>query len=286
MRYKAMWCLAAIMLLVFVAMPVTAQVPPRPDPPRLVNDFAEVFGECQWLEDSLESIALKTSNQICVVTMKDLGGEDKAILSQKIGQEWGVGTEENRNGVIILIKPKTEDSKGEAFISTGYGLEGVLTDALCTQIVNQEMIPHFKDNDYLAGVWAGAQAVRDVAIGEYNQKHSGGTKSSSGKRGWGWYLTILIAILYLLYKFDPFGWFHSSSDDENNDNIGAESDTGTWGGHIDDDSGDSSDDDDDDNDNDDDDYSWSNSSNNNDDDSSWHGFAGGSFGGGGGGGTW
>ena len=113
-----MWCLAAIMLLVFVAMPVTAQVPPRPDPPRLVNDFAEVFGECQWLEDSLESIALKTSNQICVVTMSDLGGYDKAWMAYNIGEKWGVGTKDNRNGVVILVKPKTEESKGEAFIAS------------------------------------------------------------------------------------------------------------------------------------------------------------------------
>ena len=167
---KALLRLTAVLLLGLTAMTAVAQVPARPDPPRLVNDFAGILGDCQWLEDSLQQIAVETSNQICVVTMNDFGGYDKAMMAYSIGQQWGVGTERHRNGVVILVKPKTEDSKGEAFIATGYGLEGAITDATSTRIVNQEMIPHFKENDYLGGVWAGAQVVRDLATGEYNEE--------------------------------------------------------------------------------------------------------------------
>ena len=125
---------ATILLVCFTAMTLWAQVPPRPNPPRLVNDFAGILGDCQWLEDSLERIAMETSNQICVVTMNDFGGYDKATMAYSIGQEWGVGTKDNRNGVVILIKPKTAESKGEAFIATGYGLEGAITDATSTRM--------------------------------------------------------------------------------------------------------------------------------------------------------
>ena len=134
---KVIMRLTAVMLLCLTVWTAVAQVPPRPTPPRLVNDFAGILGDCQWLEDSLEKIAIETSNQICVVTMDDFGGYDKAMMAYSIGQEWGVGTQRNRNGVVILIKPKTEDSKGEAFIATGYGLEGAITDATSTGIVNQ-----------------------------------------------------------------------------------------------------------------------------------------------------
>ena len=162
--------MTVVMLLCFTAITVLAQVPERPNPPRLVNDFAGILGNCQWLEDSLEKIAMETSNQICVVTMDDFGGYDKAWMAYKIGEEWGVGKKGNNNGVVILIKPKTAESKGEAFIAPGYGLEGAITDATSTRIVNQEMIPYFKENDYLGGVWAGAQVVRDLAVGEYNEE--------------------------------------------------------------------------------------------------------------------
>ena len=66
------------MLLCLAALTAIAQVPPRPNPPRLVNDLAGILGDCQWLEDSLEKIAVETSNQICVVTMEDFGDYDKA----------------------------------------------------------------------------------------------------------------------------------------------------------------------------------------------------------------
>ena len=132
---KAVLRLTAVLLLGLTVLAAAAQVPPRPDPPRLVNDFAGILGDCQWLEDSLEKIAVETSNQICVVTMDDLGGYDKAMMAYSIGQQWGVGTQRHRNGVVILVKPKTADSKGDAFIATGYGLEGGITDAACRRIV-------------------------------------------------------------------------------------------------------------------------------------------------------
>ena len=79
MTTKATWNrrlsqLTVVLLLCLTTLTVTAQVPDRPDPPKLVNDFAGILGDCQWLEDSLEQIAMKTSNQICVVTLNDLDG--------------------------------------------------------------------------------------------------------------------------------------------------------------------------------------------------------------------
>ena len=59
---KALLRLTAVLLLGFTAIAAVAQVPARPDPPRLVNDFAGILGDCQWLEDSLEKIAVETSN--------------------------------------------------------------------------------------------------------------------------------------------------------------------------------------------------------------------------------
>jgi len=253
----------AVLLLCLATLSALAQVPPRPNPPRLVNDFAGILGDCQWLEDSLERIAVETSNQICVVTMDDLGGYDKAMMAYSIGQQWGVGTERNRNGVVILVKPKTADSKGEAFIATGYGLEGAITDAASTRIVNQEMIPHFKENDYLGGVWAGAQVVRDLATGEYNEKDYAQQSDDDALFALILFILIFAFFMYLAHKSNQ-----GNSGNRNN------RDTGTWGGPIIFTSGS--------------DWgrggsSWGGSGSFG---GGWGGFGGGSFGGGGGGGSW
>ena len=259
----ALRTMTAIMLCLLTITAV-AQVPERPDPPRLVNDFAGILGDCQWLEDSLQRIAMETSNQICVVTMDDFGGYDKAMMAYSIGQQWGVGKKGNDNGVVILIKPKTADSKGEAFIAPGYGLEGAITDATSTRIVNQEMIPHFKENDYLGGVWAGAQVVRDLATGEYNEKDYAPQDATDGLMAWLLFLIIMALIFYIVMK----------NDGNNHRNNG---DTGTWGGPIifttGSDWGRGS--------------SWSGGGGGwSSGGGSWGGFGGGSFGGGGGGGSW
>ena len=259
--------MAVALLLCLTALATMAQVPERPNPPRLVNDFAGILGDCQWLEDSLERIAMETSNQICVVTMNDFGGYDKAMMAYSIGQEWGVGKKGNNNGVVILIKPKTEDSKGEAFIAPGYGLEGAITDAISTRIVNQEMIPHFKENDYLGGVWAGAQVVRDLATGEYNEEDYAQQDDDSALFALILFILIFAFFMYLAHKSNQNG----GGGHRNN------RDTGTWGGPIifttgsDWNRGGSS---------------WSGGGGGWSGGGGWGGFGGGSFGGGGGGGSW
>lgn len=257
--------LTAIMLLCLASLTMLAQVPARPNPPRLVNDFAGILGDCQWLEDSLERIAMETSNQICVVTMNDLGGYDKAMMAYSIGEQWGVGKKGNNNGVVILIKPKTPESKGEAFIAAGYGLEGAITDATSTRIVNQEMIPYFKENDYLGGVWAGAKVVRDLAIGEYNEEDY--AQQGEGDDA-------LFALIMFIFIFAFFMYLAHKSNQGNNGNRN-NGDTGTWGGPIIFTTG----------------SDWGRGSSWSGGGSwggggGWGGFGGGSFGGGGGGGSW
>ena len=160
-------------------MPVYGQVPDVPNPPRLVNDFAGVFSASQvkMLEDSLVAFDRKTSNQIAIVTMSDLGGMDAAQMATEIGIKWKVGGEDN-NGVVILIKPKNT-TRGEVFIATGYGLEGVLPDATCHLIVNQEMIPYFKEGNYWGGVNAALAVIKPIAAGEYSKEQY--EEDSSGK---------------------------------------------------------------------------------------------------------
>ena len=162
------YCLAAAMLL----LPVLCQaIPQRPEPQRLVNDYARLFSpeETARLEYVLTVFDDSTSNQITVVTTNNLEGHTAAEYATMIGIEWGVGTSEYDNGIVIVVKPKTADSGGQVNISVGYGLEGAIPDAYAKRIIDNEMIPHFADGDYFGGVAAGCSVLMKLASGEISE---------------------------------------------------------------------------------------------------------------------
>lgn len=169
-KIKAAFIILSMMLCVTVT--AMAQVPQRPNPPRLVNDLAGVLStqQIKFLEDSLTRFDRRTSNQVVIVTIADLGGLEPAEMAYEIGEQWGVGNANDNNGVVILVKPKTTVSRGQAFIATGYGLEGALPDAMCKMIVEREMIPHFKQNDYFSGIAAAVKIVCPIVAGEYSKE--------------------------------------------------------------------------------------------------------------------
>ncbi len=153
----------------FVAISV-AQIPDRPVPPRLVNDFANVLSapESSQLEDVLVQFAQSTSTQIVVVTVSDLEGYDPGDYAFQLGEKWGVGQKDKDNGIVVLVKPKIGNSKGQVFIATGYGLEGILPDAVVNStVIDYEMIPRFKENDYFGGILKGVNVIMDITRGEY-----------------------------------------------------------------------------------------------------------------------
>jgi len=159
-----------LIVLLGALLTVQAQeIPARPDPPKLVNDFAGILtqDEVLSLENKLVAFNDSTSTQLTVVIVKSLGGYDKADFAYQIGQRWGVGQKGKSNGAVILVKPKTPGERGEAYISTGYGLEGVIPDALAKRIVDNEMIPNFKEGNYYKGIDAATNTMISLAKGEY-----------------------------------------------------------------------------------------------------------------------
>ncbi len=162
----------AMTLIATLIIPVvaTAQVPDPPAVPTLVNDFAQLLSRTQKadLEHRLVAYDDTTSTQITVITVNDLGGIPIAEYAQQLGEKWGVGAKGKDNGVVLIVKPKTSDSSGEAFIAPGYGLEGALPDITCRHIVTDRMVPFFKENDYAGGINAGVEAIAQAAIGDFH----------------------------------------------------------------------------------------------------------------------
>ncbi|MEI7663018.1 MAG: TPM domain-containing protein [Bacteroidota bacterium] len=172
------------------------EVPARPDPPRLVNDFAGILkaDEIQLLERKLVAFSDSTSTQIVVVIVKSLNGADKQAFAYQIGQKWGVGQKGKNNGAVVLVKPKYPNEPGEVCIQTGYGLEGVIPDALAKRIVDNEMMPSFRTGDYYAGINAGVSTMMSLAKGEYTAEQY--TKRRGGKQSpYGLLIPLIILVV-------------------------------------------------------------------------------------------
>lgn len=164
--------LSILMLIIASTFPVIAQndIPNRPNPPRLVNDFTGTLNRNQInvLEQKLANFSNQTSNQILVLITNDLNGYTPIQFADLIGDKWGVGQKEFDNGLVILIKPKTTRTKGQVRISVGYGLGGAIPDAITNRIVDHEMIPHFQQNDYYTALQKSTDVLMALAAGEYS----------------------------------------------------------------------------------------------------------------------
>lgn len=146
----------------------------------LVTDEADLLtkAEINALEKDLRAFAKQTSNEIVLFISDDFRGYEKAEFAFEIGNKNKVGKSEYDNGLVIVLKPKIGNAKGEVFIATGYGLEGAIPDATANKVTDIEMIPYFKQNRYYDGIVNGIKVLKELAVGEYsyqqyNDKHKG-----------------------------------------------------------------------------------------------------------------
>lgn len=194
--------LLILFLSVFTFSVFAQDIPERPNPPRLVNDLADVLSdqEEQQLEAELVQFNDQTSTQIAIITVPSLNGYDIADFSFRIGEKWGVGQKGKNNGIVIVFKPKTQGESGGVFVAVGYGLEGIIPDAVANRnVVDYEMIPRFKQGDIYGGLSAGTQVLKSLALQEYTaadyQK-----KTDKGKSDPGGAVILVILIIIVLFS--------------------------------------------------------------------------------------
>ena len=189
---KSIFFLGALLALIVAT--IKAQDIPEPmTPPRLVNDYAGILNQNQarHLEQKLVAFDDSSSSQIVVVVVKSLNGLSKEEFADRIGEKWGVGQKGKNNGVVVLVKPKYGNDRGQARISVGYGLEGAIPDALARRIVDNEMIPYFKAGDYFSGIDQATNTLISLATGEY-------TAEQYGKKNDGSIFGILVPIIIII----------------------------------------------------------------------------------------
>jgi uncharacterized protein len=123
---------------------------------RVVDDAHVLSPQTQGdLTAKLAALEQKTGDQVVVVTLPSLQGYEIEDYGYQLGRAWGIGQKGKNNGALLIVAP----TERKVRIEVGYGLEGVLTDALTSVILQQAVLPRFRAGDVEGGVAAGTDAV-------------------------------------------------------------------------------------------------------------------------------
>jgi uncharacterized membrane protein YgcG len=135
-----------------------------------VNDFAGVLQPSTKQEIELAAMQLEanTSMELAVVTVKSVAPLQLKDYAVELFRRWKIGKKGKNNGVLFIVA--VQDRRVE--IEVGYGLEHVLTDSKCGQLLDRAVVPYFKKGDWNGGISSGAQAIiatltgKEVSLGE------------------------------------------------------------------------------------------------------------------------
>lgn len=195
-----------IYILIAVLIPFFVQsqgFPKKPNPPKAVNDLVGIFSQSEvaQLESRLREFTVETSTAIVVVVVDDLLGMDKGDYTISLAHKWGIGQEGKDNGVLIMVKPTGGQGQRHAFIAVGDGLEGVLPDIYANQIMNNEMIPNFKNGNYFQGVSEAVSVIIEIIGGEYTaEQYSGAVKKKQTSGMWRIIALVLFILLITFFR--------------------------------------------------------------------------------------
>jgi uncharacterized protein len=200
---RFVWLAAA--WLSFFVVPALA-TPTFPQLTGRVVDDAGILSESTRAE--LESMSVQeekqTGNQIVVVTLKSLQGDEIEDYGYQLGRKWGIGQKSKSNGALLIIAPAEHKMR----IEVGYGLEGQLTDAQTKLIIAEIITPAFKKGDYNGGVLAGMDAILKTIGGATITTGQGAPEQNDGgeQRSGGSHIPFLLIVFLLWIIFGRFFW--------------------------------------------------------------------------------
>ena len=147
--------IAALLSIALIATVVGAQA--FPDHVGFVNDFAGLLSaEAQaQLENDLINFEQETSAEIAVATIETLEGDTVEDYAVRLFEAWGIGKKDKDNGVLFLVAKEERRVR----IEVGYGLEPVITDGRAGRILDEEVLPEFRDGNYEQGILNGVKAI-------------------------------------------------------------------------------------------------------------------------------
>ncbi len=207
-----------------------------------VNDYADVLTQQEEdvLNKKLSEHDKKTTNQIAVVTIESSQNETIEEYTIHLAEQWKVGQKYKDNGVIMLFAMKDRKMR----IEVGRGLEGDLTDIESKHILDDTIVPEFKQEQYYNGISNGVDAVI-LAISTEGVAGNSATPIDipmGGTEALVIFITLGILVVVTFIAFSPWtpfggndGWgysglWSSGSDDSDSDSGGSSFGGGSFSG--------------------------------------------------------
>lgn len=158
-----------------------------------VNDLAGLLSpdQANRLDGELAQFEQRTGHQIAVLIIPSLEGDVLEDFGIRVAESWKIGQKGFDNGVILLIVQNDRKLR----IEVGYGLEGVLPDAIASRIIREVIVPRFRENDFNGGIEAGVDAIMKVTQGETLPETAKGRRGESSSRD---IATVLLPLALLL----------------------------------------------------------------------------------------
>ena len=184
---------AATYLFVTLLWATSAVAQTLPKPSGRVTDLANVIdaGTEADIVARLDQLERQTSSEVAVVTVPSLDDVPVDDYAVRLFKEWGIGQAKQDNGVLVLVAPNEREMR----IEVGYGLEGILPDGLAGQIIREQFIPRFRDNDYNGGIRDGVARVVEIVekqqvltaeeLAKFNETARTIFRCGSSCRSWG-----------------------------------------------------------------------------------------------------
>jgi uncharacterized protein len=182
--------LAAAAVLAAAAAAAQSSLPPIPPAPtRYFSDGAGLVdgATADRLNEKLRQFELETSTQVVVAILPELPWPSLEDFTARTAEAWKVGRQKLDNGAILFVFVKDRQVR----IEVGYGLEGALPDATAKRIIEEVIVPAFREGRYAEGIEAGADAIMAATRGEYTAP----VRAPQRRRGRGGSILLLVVIL-------------------------------------------------------------------------------------------
>src|SRR5512136_50125 len=183
-------------LVLLLAFPLHAAGLEVPHLQARITDLAGLLSpeEISALESKLRDLETSDSTQIAVLIIPSLEGEVLEDFSERVATAWRLGQKGRDNGALLLIALKERAVR----IEVGYGLEPKLTDARSSRIIQDEVVPYFRQGSFYQGIDAGVTAIIQTVRGEYQASGRAETGKKGAARRFDWIIALLFPLLWIL----------------------------------------------------------------------------------------
>ena len=204
LRARAQTLRVAVVLLMLLGHSRIGLTLEVPNLQARVTDLAGVLtpDQIRSLEAKLQELESTDSTQVAVLIIPTLEDESLEDYSHRVASAWRLGQTGRDNGALVLLAMKERKIR----IEVGYGLEPTLTDARSRRVIQNDIVPHFKQGDFYSGIDAGVTGIIQVVRGNYQATPArSGSNRSSGRRSFDWIIFLFVPLLWVLGSAGKWG---------------------------------------------------------------------------------